>query len=164
MMRSRMSVEAFAVVAAGCLLAGCSSPEPTKEDKIGQACTDVLRQDQAVGPPYGPDGEFIGSSEANLLAMSFADVNANLSDSSSATEVWAVEGVATAEWEKRVSTTAWDDDGEPDPLPSVTKRFSCEVGYRTTDDAIVVFEYMVYHPTSGGGAGKVLIEREGADK
>ncbi|WP_238840803.1 hypothetical protein [Prescottella equi] len=131
---------------------------------MGDACTEALRKDQAIGP-NGPDisGGYIKESDANMLDMSFADVTARTIDTSGKTTTWLVEGVGTARWEKRVKTTTWDDDGLPEELPTVTEKFSCEVGHRETDDAIVVFEYTTYHPTSGGSIGKVLVQREGAD-
>ncbi|WP_430336019.1 hypothetical protein [Rhodococcus sp. ACT016] len=94
--------------------------------------------------------------------MSFADITARTSNTSEKTTTWMVEGTSRAQWEKRVKTTVWDDNGIPEALPDVTERFSCEVGHRETDDAIVVFEYTTYHPTSGGSMGKVLVERESA--
>lgn len=144
-------------IAAAGVVTGCSNEETT-EDKVIEACTDTLLQYRPIGPS-GPHG-FVSTDDATFLEMSFDNLSASSSDTSGVTETWIVEGTGTAEWEKRVRTNVWDDDGKPDPLPSVTERFSCEVGYRTSDNAVVVFEYTTYHPTSGGSSGRVLVDRQ----
>ena len=159
---------AFAALAAASLIGGAITAcggEESVEDLVSRACTDTIHQYRPIGPS-GPNSaltsEWVGAEDADLIEMSFEDVTATSTESSGATEIWDVKGSATAEWEKRVKSTTWEDDGKPDPLPPVTEKFSCEVGYRSTDQEIVVFEYTTYHPTSGGSEGRVLVEREGA--
>ncbi|MDH6678440.1 hypothetical protein M2284_002643 [Rhodococcus sp. LBL1] len=161
----RSSAGVFICLTTVATIAGCSSESKSVESRVSEACIDTIRKEQAIGP-NGPSltSGYVNRIEANLLDMSFADVTARTAEVSGKTTIWMVEGTGTAQWEKRVKTAVWDDDGLPERLPEVTEKFSCEVGHRETDDAIVVFEYTTYHPTSGGSLGKVLVERDSAGR
>lgn len=142
-------------------LTSCGQEE-TVESKVITGCTDAMNQNEPIGPS-GPDDaltdRYIESGEATLVEMSFEDLTATALQSGGVTEMWIVEGTATATWEKNISPSVYDDDGKPDPLPSVTERFSCDMGFRPTDSTVVAFEYTTFHPTSGGSQSTVLVPR-----
>ncbi|KAF0957289.1 hypothetical protein [Rhodococcus sp. T7] len=162
---NKMSVGILSSFAAGIVLTGCGGEEESVDEKVARACTDTMLQEKPIGPS-GPGvagtADYLDAWEATFLDMTFADVTARSDGAAGVTETWTVQGTGTAQWEKKISSTVWDDDGKPDPLPPVTEKFSCEVGYRSSDEAVVVFEYTTYHPTSGGSQSKILVQREGA--
>ncbi|MGW6034710.1 hypothetical protein ACWFOS_13685 [Gordonia terrae] len=135
------------------LFGACSDEPPSLEDQLIAKCEEAVRQ-------YADEDLALGD---QITGLKFTDMKAELFDGSRPTERWLVSGNLTVSKQPSpsVEPDTWDEVGttpapveDPGPL-------KCRTGHRKSDGEIVVFEYMQYHPTSGGGIGRQIIYEEG---
>jgi len=82
------------------------------------------------------------------------------------TKAWTVTGAVTAQRERSSEPGQWDDDGKPEKVEELREGIQCTVGYRESDDTVVVFEYKLLQIEDGKLSGdsytEVLVSTEPA--
>lgn len=143
------------VIAVASLLSACSEDPPSLEDRLVQKCISTVREFADEDLALGTD----------ITDLSFEHMKASLFDGSRATARWLVTGdlTVTKQPTASVAPDTWDDDGATPSPTSDPGPLKCRMGYRESDDQLVVFEYMQYDPTSGGGIGRQIVYEEDSD-
>ncbi|GAC61582.1 hypothetical protein [Gordonia sihwensis] len=159
--------------AALALLAGCGS-DPTVEDRVSEACLQAVEEHgkdslSLTGPPNDASLTEVVQWESSRIVvtdLAFSDVEATAPKPSDTrnTKAWTVTGTVTAQRERRATPGQWDDDGKPEKVDEVKEGIRCTVGYRESDDAVVVFEYQLLQirdgKLSGNSETKELVSME----
>lgn len=128
--------------------------EPSLEDRLIAECKKAVDENPGSIALSG-----------DLLSMKFTGMKAApFAGGAPGTDRWLVSGQLELEMQATSSVPAntWDSDGAAPAKTTDGGELKCRMGHRESDDQIVVFEFMHYHPTSGGGVGQQLVYEEDA--
>ncbi|MEP9413038.1 hypothetical protein ABLE92_01605 [Gordonia sp. VNQ95] len=145
-------------------LCACDGEEPL-ESRVTDACTDAIRKHASFnGAPQGVSAIGWDYSHTTVTSIAFSDLHAEQPPASDTreTKAWTITGKVTAKREQSVPDGTWDDDGEPNPIQDLTYGIECAVGYRASDDTVVVFNLRTIDLVSGGSLGTTLMTTEPA--